>query len=74
MVNKKEKTEITKDKTFYEVMQKYPELAEDLMLLGMHCCGCPMAAMETIEQGCLAHGLNPDKVVKKLNEKIRKKS
>ena len=64
---------ITKKMKFSEVMEKYPETAEIFMNAGMHCFGCGMANMETIEQGCLAHGLKPDKIIEKLNKKIQKK-
>ena len=36
---------------------------------GMSCLGCPMAMQETIEDGCNAHGIDADKVLKKLNKK-----
>lgn len=67
MKNKK----ITKKMTFAEVMSKHPETAEVLFKEGMQCFGCSMAGFETIEQGCLAHGLNPEEIVKKMNEKLK---
>ena len=39
----------------------------------MACMGCPMAMQETIEQGALAHGIDPKKLVEELNNKIIKK-
>ena len=63
---------ITKKMSFSEVLKKNPEAAEVLMREGMHCCGCPMAMQETLEQGCLAHGVNPEKIIKKLNSKNKK--
>lgn len=64
----KNKGEITKEMTFAEVMQKNPEAGEVLLKNGMHCFGCHMAMYETIEQGARAHGLNPEKLIKQLNE------
>ncbi len=32
-----------------------------------------MAMQETIEQGCIAHGLDPDEIVKLLNKKLKEK-
>ena len=66
------KKAISKKMTFAEIMEKHPELAETLFEKGMHCIGCPMAMQETLEQGSLAHGLNPDKIEKELNEKLKK--
>lgn len=74
---RKEKTrkkQITKDMTFAEVLQKYPKAAPIFMKHGMTCIGCPFAAQETIEQGCKAHGLDPDKIIAELNKKITKKT
>lgn len=64
---------ISKKMSFSEIMQKFPEVIGTLMEKGMHCCGCPMAMQETLEQGCLSHGINPDEVVKELNELLKKK-
>ena len=64
---------INKKMSLGEVIQKHPEAAETLMEEGMHCCGCPMAMDETIEQGSLAHGLNPDKIIEKINKKSKSK-
>jgi len=66
----KGKEKITKDMKFSEILEKYPDTAEILFEAGMHCVGCPMAVQETLEQGILAHGLDTNKILKKLNEKI----
>lgn len=63
---------ITKKSLIGNVLKKKPELAEILLGSGMHCVGCPMMSMETIEQGCKAHGMSDkeiDKLVKSLNKK-----
>lgn len=69
---KKSKGLIKKNMYFSELMLKYPKAAEILMKRGMHCFGCSMSANETIEQGAIMHGWNPDKLVKELNMKIKK--
>ena len=69
--SKKTKTNlITKDMSFAEIMEKHPDAAMMLIEKGMHCMGCGMAAYETLEQGAIVHGLNPDKLVKELNNKF----
>ena len=65
---------ITKKIKFSDLLQKYPKAIELLMQKGMHCISCPMAQQETLEQGCEAHGLNPDEIVKELNEKLDKEN
>ena len=69
----KTKGKITKNMTFTEVMEKYPDAIEALLESGMHCIGCPMSTEETIEQGAIIHGLDPDELVKEMNKKIKKK-
>lgn len=64
---------ITKKMTFAELIELDPELVEPLLERGMHCIGCPMSQMETIEQGAISHGINPDKLVDELNKKLEKK-
>jgi len=71
--NKQDKKTISKDMSFAQIMQKNPDALGVLMEKGMHCCGCPMAMQESLEQGAVAHGLDPDKLVKELNEKTKKK-
>ncbi len=65
---------ITKEMTFSEIVEKAPESIEILFNNGMHCIGCGMAGMETLEQGALAHGLDPEKLVVEINKKISKKN
>jgi hybrid cluster-associated redox disulfide protein len=48
-----------------------PELAGMLLSSGMGCMGCPMAQMETIEEGCRAHGMD-DKEIDELIERLNK--
>ena len=64
---------ISKEMTFAEIMGKNPEAGMVLMNKGMHCIGCGMAMMETLEQGALVHGLDPDKLVKELNGMKKRK-
>lgn len=64
---------ITRKISFAELMDKHPEVIEILMNKGMHCIGCPMATGEILEQGALMHGLDPDKLVDEINDKIAKK-
>lgn len=71
---KVEKRQITKNMSFTEIIKEHPESIEVLIGKGMHCIGCPMSQMETLEQGSLAHGLDPDEIVEEINKKIKSKS
>lgn len=59
---------ITKDMLITEAIQKKPRILQPLMMVGLGCIGCPASMMETIEEGCLVHGIDPDVLVEKLNE------
>ena len=65
---------ITKDMPFSELLQKYPQAVEVLMSYGLGWVGCIAAQFETIEQGAMAHGLDPDELVKAMNERIQSKN
>ena len=62
---------LQKDMTFGELLSKYystcPKLVDDLMEAGMGCIGCPHSQMESIEEGAMGHGIDPDLLVAKLN-------
>ena len=63
---------ITRKTNMNELLMKKPELAGMLLSSGMGCIGCPMAQMETIEDGCRAHGMS-DKEIDKLIGRLNKK-
>lgn len=46
----------TKNMTFKEILDNFPESAMVLRDAGLHCLGCMMAHAETLEQGCKMHG------------------
>ena len=69
---KKETKNITKDMTIGEVLQIDEKLADVFMGFGMHCVSCPVSQMETVEEACVVHGMDPNFVLKKLNENVKK--
>lgn len=62
------KGKISKEMTIAEALKLKPQIAPVLMSKGMHCLGCVIAQGETIEQAAEVHGLNPDQLVKELDE------
>lgn len=67
------KEKITKKTTMGELMELNPELGDELASEGMFCGGCPMARRETLEEGAIVHGIDPDELVEKLNKKLNSK-
>ena len=61
-------TKITKDMLIADVLKMNEELAEVFYEFGMHCLGCPISHGENIEQAAAAHGIDLNKMLKKLNE------
>ena len=49
---------------------QYPETAEVLLGIGMHCLGCPASQAESLEDACAVHGVDPESVIKAINDKI----
>jgi len=63
---------ITKKTKINDLMKQNPELAEILFQKGIGCMGCPMAVMETLEQGLKAHGAS-DQEINNLIDELNKK-
>ena len=55
-----------------EIVNTYPETIEVLLSKGMHCLGCPASRGESIEEACMVHGADADKLVKALNDAVGK--
>ena len=64
---------ITKEMSIGEVLQIDRTTAPIMMEYGMHCMGCPFSQMESLEDGCAAHGSDVNELVKKLNEYLAQK-
>jgi hybrid cluster-associated redox disulfide protein len=74
-LSKKVEKKITGKIKLSDIMKINPEAGMVLFESGMHCLGCGMAAQETLEDGCIAHGMNKKEIselIKKLNQKWKK--
>lgn len=65
---KKKKVEITKNMTIGKILSINENFAPILMGFGLHCFGCPMSQMETLEEAAMVHGVDIDEMLSKLNE------
>lgn len=63
---------ITKDMSITRIIQQYPETRAVFARYNLGCLGCLAASGESLEQGLAVHGLNVEKVLKDLNEAIKK--
>lgn len=65
---------ITKTMGIGEVLQRYPATEKVfLKYFGQGCFTCPGAKMENIAFGATMHGIDPEVIVKELNEVIEGK-
>jgi hybrid cluster-associated redox disulfide protein len=62
--------QITKEMPIGDVVQNYPQTIEVFLKHGLMCFGCAIARFENVEQGAMAHGINPDTLIKDLNEVV----
>ena len=63
---------ITENTLIFDALNINPKAGEILMNYGMHCLGCALSRGETIGQAALAHGVDVDEMIAKLNEVINK--
>ncbi|MCR4322707.1 MAG: DUF1858 domain-containing protein [Candidatus Azambacteria bacterium] len=67
---KKKAIIITKEAIIADVVRKHPESITIFLKYGLHCVGCAMAQFDTIASGARSHGVNPEYIVKDINEHI----
>lgn len=67
-------SEITKDMNIAKLIEEYPETAQVLREHGLGCVGCAIAGMESIEQAAMSHGIEAEKLVSDLKEKVKEES
>lgn len=65
--------QVSADMLIHEIIEIDPGNAAILMASGMHCVGCPSAAMESLAEACAVHGMNVDEVIASINEYLAKK-
>lgn len=58
---------INKDTKIGDLIKEFPEKAEILLQVGMHCLGCPASQAETLAEACEVHGIDVNELLKKLN-------
>ncbi len=67
---KKDNKKIDKNMTIKQLLELDETLADVLMGFGMFCVLCHIADDETVEQAAMAHGIDVDFLLEKLNENL----
>ena len=64
--------QITKDTIIGDILDIAPETAQIFLSIGMHCLGCPSSRGETVEQACMVHGVEVEKLLEQINSAMAK--
>ena len=59
--------EVTKSTVISDIMMNAPDSVPLFQEIGMHCMGCAMASGENVEEACMAHGVDVDAFLARLN-------
>ena len=55
-----------------DILDIAPETTPLFLSIGMHCLGCPSSRGETVEEACMVHGIDVDKLLALVNEEANK--
>ena len=64
--------DLSRESMISEILEDFPEAMPKFQELGMHCLGCPASQAETLEQACMVHGIDVDKLLALVNEEANK--
>jgi len=70
---KKAEVIVTHTWTVAEIVGQYPQATEVMAEYGLHCFGCAVSSIETLEEGCQGHGFSEediDNLVEDINHVI----
>lgn len=59
--------EVTKSTKIGDILDFDKGTAQFFFAMGMHCLGCPASRSETVEQACMVHGVDADKLTADIN-------
>ena len=63
---------VTKDTLIGDILDMDRDTAPYFLEMGMHCLGCPSARGESLEEACMVHGVEVDKLLALVNEEANK--
>ena len=58
---------VTKKSVIGDILDEAPDTAQFFFEIGMHCLGCPASRGESIEEACMVHGADVDKLINDIN-------
>jgi hybrid cluster-associated redox disulfide protein len=69
----KTKKKVTKDTNIGDLVHEHPKVVEVLFDYGLHCVGCALSPLDTLEEGSKLHGISDEEInemVERVNEVI----
>ena len=63
---------IEKDTIIGDILDVAPQTAPILLSIGMHCLSCTSSRGETVEEACMVHGVDCEKLLAIVNEEANK--
>ncbi|MCA1927839.1 MAG: DUF1858 domain-containing protein, partial [Calditerrivibrio sp.] len=70
-INVKEEKMISKNMLISEVIKKFPTSKKVFDDFNMGCLSCMGIQNETIEKGCMMHGIDPEELIKAIEDLIK---
>ena len=65
--------EVKLDTIIGDIVDFDEDTAEIFLESGMHCIDCPVSRMESVEEACIVHGVEPEELIAKLNKYFEEK-
>ncbi|KAA0259492.1 DUF1858 domain-containing protein [Deferribacter autotrophicus] len=62
--------QVSKDMVIADVLRKYPKAVEVFEKFNMGCVSCLGVQNETLEKGCMMHGINVNELIRALEDYI----
>ena len=59
--------QVTRKTIIGDILDFDRETGKFFLEIGMHCLGCPSASGESIEEACIVHGADVDKLINDIN-------
>ena len=64
--------EIKRDTIIGDILDVAPQTAPLFLSIVMHCLGCPSSRGGTVEEACMVHGIDVEKLLALVNEEANK--
>ena len=68
----KDAKQVTRETIIGDILDMDQTTAPYFMEIGMHCLGCPSSRGETVEEACMVHGIDVEKLLALVNEEANK--